>query len=69
MIVFSTVLEVNGNPTLYSVYKNAHLAFLNPYQKANNAPILLATLSNSSWDVQGTNDKQLLSQVLKEINS
>jgi len=30
MIVFSTVLEIDGQPTLYNVYKNKSLAFLNP---------------------------------------
>jgi hypothetical protein len=67
MIVYSTVLEVNGEPTLYSVYKNGQLAFLNPAQMVKNAPILYAKLSESSWQIKGTNDTQLLRQVMREI--
>lgn len=67
MIVFSTVLEVNGNPVVYSVYKNSNLAFFNPYSQIKNAPILLATFSQSSWDIKGTQDPALRNQVIKEI--
>ena len=40
MIVFSTVLEIDGQPTLYNVYRNRDLAFLNPATPAK-APILM----------------------------
>lgn len=67
MIVFSTVLEINGRPTLYSVYRNGKTAFFNPprYEKA---PILFATMGDSSWRVKGTADSRVLEQVLREIN-
>ena len=67
MIVFSTVLEVNGHPTVYSVYKNKNLAFLNPPPSAK-APILFATLSQSSWEVKGTEDDHLVRQAIKEVS-
>lgn len=67
MIVFSTVLEVNGRPTLYSVYKNKSLAFLNPSQ-AEKAPILFATLTDSSWNIKGTDDSCLVRQVIREVS-
>ena len=66
MIVFSTVLEVNGQPTVYSVYKNKNLAFLNPNPSAQ-APILFATLSHSSWHVKGTEDDKLVRQAIREV--
>ena len=66
MIVFSTVLQVNGQPTVYSVYKNGDTAFLNPSRPAQ-APILLATMEEASWQVRGTDDEQLMLQVLQEI--
>ena len=67
MIVFSTVLEVNGRPTIYSVYKNGGTMFFNP-SRAEKAPILFATHSDASWRVKGTQDHKLLEQVLREIN-
>jgi len=67
MIVFSTVLEINGRPTVYSVYKNGGTAFFNP-PRSERAPILFATQYDSSWRVKGTQDHKLLEQVLKEIN-
>ncbi|HEU4471647.1 MAG TPA: hypothetical protein VFR58_11215 [Flavisolibacter sp.] len=66
MIVFSTFLEVNGKQTLYSVYKNGKLAFFNP-ARVEKAPILFATLSESSWQIKGTNDFNLVEQVIREI--
>ena len=68
MIVFSTVLEVDGRPTLYSVYKNRSLAFFNPDRQVK-APILFATLNNSDWLIKGTEDTHLVSQVIREVNS
>ncbi len=67
MIVFTTVLEIEGNPTLYSVYKNKTLAFLNP-SRTRNAPILYATYEASEWKVKGTEDDTITRQVLQEIS-
>ena len=66
MIVFSTVLEIDGQPTIYSVYKNKSLAFLNP-SKPVKAPILFATYENASWTIKGTEDNSLKLQVVNEI--
>lgn len=68
MIVFSTVLEVNGQPTLYSVYKNKSMAFLNPSKAVHPAPILFATLCESSWNVKGTEDAGLVRQAISEVS-
>ena len=51
MIVFSTVLEINGQPTLYNVYRNRGLAFLNPSRttKAGIGP-LKASIKPEMYD-------------------
>lgn len=67
MIVFSTVIEVEGRPTLYNVYKNRGLAFLNPSNKIN-APILYASYENSAWSIKGTEDASIKTQVVNEIS-
>ena len=65
MIVFTTVLEIDGHPTLYSVYKNRGLAFLNPATR--KAPILYASYDSSGWKIKGTEDAAIHKQVLNEI--
>ena len=65
-MVFSTVLEINGNPTVYNVYRNRGMAFFSPSQIAK-APILFACFDESSWTIKGTDDDGVLKQVLKEI--
>lgn len=67
MIVFSTVLEIDGQPTLYNVYKNRSLAFLNPSVPAK-APILYASYEDSCWSIKGTDDIAIKKQVLNEIS-
>jgi hypothetical protein len=65
-MVFSTVLEINGNPTVYSVYRNGSMAFFSPSQ-LEKAPILYACDGDSSWTIKGTDDDRLMKQVLREI--
>lgn len=67
MIVYSTFLEVNGLPTMYRVYKNGKLAFLNPFPVIQNAPILFAKHIDSDWEIKGTTDNQLVRQVIDEV--
>ncbi len=67
MIVFSTVLEINGQPTLYNVYRNRGLAFLNP-SRTTKAPILYASLEDSTWNIKGTDDVAVKQQVVAEIS-
>ena len=67
MIVFSTVLEIDGNPTVYNVYRNRGLAFLNPSQPVTG-PILYALYENSTWQIKGTEDLAIQGQVLNEIS-
>lgn len=67
MIVFSTVLEINGQPTLYNVYRNRGLAFLNP-SRITKAPILYASLEDSTWNIKGTDDIAVKQQVVAEIS-
>ena len=66
MLVFSTVLEINGRPTVYSVYKNGSMAFFNP-PKEQKAPVLYATHCNDDWSIQGTADDRIMQQALREI--
>lgn len=67
MIVFSTVLQIDGQPTLYNVYKNKSLAFLNPSAPVK-APILYASYEDSSWTIRGTDDLGIKQQVVSEIS-
>jgi len=67
MIVFSTVMDIDGHPTLYNVYRNRGLAFLNPSQPATG-PILYALYENSTWQIKGTEDLAIQGQVLNEIS-
>ena len=67
MIVFSTVLEIEGRPTVYNVYRNRGLAFLNP-SRAVNGPVLYAFYLNSTWEIKGTEDVAIKQQVLNEIS-
>jgi hypothetical protein len=67
MIVFSAVLEIDGQPTLYNVYKNRGLAFLNPSAPVK-APILYASYQDSSWTIKGTDDLGIKRQVVNEIS-
>ena len=67
MIVFSTVLEIDGQPTLYNVYKNRGLAFLNP-SRTTCGPILYASYENSTWNIKGTDDVIIKQQVMNEIS-
>ena len=66
MVVFSTVLEINGRPTLYSVYKNGQIAFFSPSLRGV-APVLYATQNNQTWSVQGTSDYKVMQQAVREI--
>jgi hypothetical protein len=66
MIVFSTVLEIDGQSTLYNVYKNRGLAFLNPSAQVK-APILYASYQGSTWTIKGTDDLGIKRQVVNEI--
>jgi len=67
MIVFSTVLDINGRPTLYKVYRNRGLAFLNA-SRTTKGPILYASYENSSWNIKGTEDAAIKQQVVVEIS-
>lgn len=67
MIVFSTFLEIDGRPTLYNVYKNRSLAFLNP-STTRKAPILFASHDEAGWQIKGTDDAGIKQQVVNEIS-
>lgn len=68
MIVFSTVLFVNGDPVVYKVYKNRQKAFLTP-ATLYCAPILQATAREKTWQVTGSSDDRLITQALREIST
>ena len=67
MILFSTVLQIDGRPTLYNVYKNRRLAFLNPSPRVTGS-ILYAFYQNSNGEIKGTEDLAIKKQVINQIS-
>jgi hypothetical protein len=72
MILFSTVLFVEGNPVGYKVLEeeNNRLS-LNPAENPNRhvvAPVIQARNIGGSWKVEGTLDRDLIDQVLEDIS-
>jgi hypothetical protein len=68
---FSTVLFVNGAPVGYKVSRNADLVLLNPAENPSRtvvAPHLSARQVNGSWEVEGTQNSDLISQVIQDVS-
>lgn len=72
MILFSTVLFVEGNPVGYQVKEEARNRLsLNPAENPNRdvePPVMHACNINGSWKVEGTRDRDLIDQVLEDIS-
>lgn len=72
MILFSTVLFVDGNPVGYQVKEvDHHRLTLNPAENPNRAimaPVIEAWNKDGNWQVQGTTDRDLIDQVLEDIS-
>lgn len=70
MLLFSTVLFIDGNPVGYKVYEEESRLVLNPAENPNREiypPVLAAKKSNGQWSVEGTDNKDLIDQVIEDI--
>lgn len=71
MLVFSTVLFVDGNPVGYKVFEENNRIVLNPAENPNRhiqPPVLSVKNVHGQWLVEGTNNKDLIDQVLEDIS-
>lgn len=72
MHIFSTVLFVNGNPVGYKVFKENGRLLLNPAENPNREifpPAMLASNSTGQWKVDGTDDCNLIDQVIEDVSN
>lgn len=72
MVLFSTVLFVEGNPVGYKVMEeDRNRLSLNPAENPNREiipPVLHAKNEDGSWHVEGTRDRDLIDQVLEDLS-
>lgn len=71
MHLFTTILFVDGNPVKYEVRLSESLFFLYPTDNPNNdiePPLIKAKWSNGQWSISGTNDGDLIAQVVEDMN-
>lgn len=72
MVLFSTVLFVEGNPVGYQVMEaGRNRLTLNPAENPNREiipPVIMAKQENGYWRVEGTRDRDLIDQVLEDIS-
>jgi hypothetical protein len=71
MLLFSTVLFVDGNPVGYQVFEENDQLILNPAENPSREivpPRLSASHSSGSWKVEGTLNRDLIDQVIEDIN-
>ena len=72
MHVFSTVLFVDGNPVGYKVFQQDQDLLLNPAENPNRevyAPPLRVRNEHGHWLVEGTNDRNLIDQVIEDVTA
>ena len=71
MVLFSTVLFVDGNPVGYEVYEEGNRLVLNPAENPNreiHPPVLAAKNKSGKWLVEGTENRDLIDQVIEDIS-
>ncbi|RPD50566.1 MULTISPECIES: hypothetical protein [Chitinophagaceae] len=71
METFSTVLFVDQFPIGYRVQRSANRMELNPAENPSRsfiAPHLVAENRGGHWDVSGTENPEIIQQVLDELN-
>ena len=72
MVLFSTVLFVEGNPVGYKVLEEERNRLsLNPAENPNRdvaAPVIQARNEDGFWRVEGTHDRDLIDQVLEDLS-
>ena len=72
MHVFSTVLFVDGNPVGYKVFQQDQRLLLNPAENPSRevyAPPMQARNEQGHWLVEGTNDRNLIDQVIEDVTA
>ena len=72
MHIFSTVLFVNGNPVGYSISEKEGRLWLNPAENPNRdvlPPCMSARNQQGLWLVEGTNDRDLIAQVIEDVSN
>ena len=71
MHLFSTVLFVDGNPVGYEVFKETDRLRLNPAENPNRGivpPVLMAHNRMGTWEVEGTDNRDLIDQVIEDVS-
>ena len=72
MVLFSTVLFVEGNPVGYRVMEvGRNRLSLNPAENPNREiipPVMQVRNEGGAWKVEGTSDRDLIDQVLEDIS-
>lgn len=71
MLLFSTVLFVDGHPVGYKVYEENCSLILDPAENINpglKPPVLSVIKKNGHWVVEGTESKDLVDQVIEDIS-
>jgi hypothetical protein len=71
MLLFSTVLFIDGNPVGYKVFEEENRLVLNPAENPNREiypPVLAARNQSGKWFVEGTDNIDLIEQVIEDIS-
>jgi len=72
MVLFSTVLFVDGNPVGYKVVKETRNRLsLSPAENPHREivpPIIHARQVDGCWKVEGTRDRDLIDQVVEDLS-
>jgi hypothetical protein len=71
MLLFSTVLFVEGNPVGYQVHEEKDRLVLNPAENPNRGlipPVLEVVRNPAAISVRGTNDRDLIDQVIEDVS-
>ena len=72
MVLFSTVLFIDGNPVGYKVMEEErNRLLLNPAENPSREiapPVIHAKNEGGRWQIEGTRDRDLIDQVLEDIS-
>ena len=72
MLLFTTVLFVDGNPVAYSVFKEKSRVVLRPDalgETIEKCPELIAKKMKYQWKIKGTEDQNLVAQVIEDLTA
>jgi hypothetical protein len=72
MLVFTTVLFVDGKPVTYSVFKESSKVVLRPdaiEETMEKGPEIMAKKMKHQWKIKGTNDQDLVAQVIEDLTA